>query len=84
VAIGPRAAQRWGVTEGDRVAVEVFQSCRRCSSCLGGEYRRCERHGLADMYGFIPVDRRSSARILGRLRRIPVPGTRLDAIAGGR
>jgi alcohol dehydrogenase len=57
-AIGPRAAQRWGVTVGDRVAVEVFQSCRRCANCCRGDYRRCERHGLADMYGFIPVDRR--------------------------
>jgi alcohol dehydrogenase len=56
-AIGPRAAQRWDVAEGDRVAVEVFQSCRECKSCLAGEYRRCVRHGLADMYGFIPVDR---------------------------
>jgi alcohol dehydrogenase len=55
--IGPKAAQRWGVTAGDRVAVEVFQSCRTCPPCLAGEYRRCERHGLADMYGFIPVDR---------------------------
>ena len=56
-AIGPRAAQRWGVAEGNRVAVEVFQSCRECESCLAGEYGRCVRHGLADMYGFIPVDR---------------------------
>jgi alcohol dehydrogenase len=56
-AIGERAAQRWGVTAGDRVAVEVFQSCRRCANCQAGEYRRCERHGLADMYGFIPVER---------------------------
>jgi alcohol dehydrogenase len=24
---------------------------------VNGEYRRCERHGLADMYGFISVDR---------------------------
>jgi alcohol dehydrogenase len=56
-AIGPMAAQRWGVSAGDRVAVEVFQSCRQCANCLGGEYRRCARHGLADMYGFIPVDR---------------------------
>jgi alcohol dehydrogenase len=57
-AIGPRAAQRWEVGAGDRVAVEVFQSCRSCPACLAGEYRRCERHGLADMYGFIPVDRK--------------------------
>jgi alcohol dehydrogenase len=42
---------------GDRVAVEVFQSCRDCKACVDGEYRRCERHGLADMYGFISVDR---------------------------
>jgi alcohol dehydrogenase len=56
-AIGPGAAQRWGVAKGDRVAVEVFQSCRECQNCRAGEYRRCVRHGLADMYGFIPVDR---------------------------
>ena len=56
-AIGPRAAQRWGVPAGDRVAVEVFQSCRQCENCLAGEYRRRKRHGLTDMYGFISVDR---------------------------
>lgn len=56
-AVGARAAQRWGVAVGDRVAVEVFQSCRDCPACRAGEYRRCARHGLADMYGFIPVDR---------------------------
>jgi alcohol dehydrogenase len=55
--IGPQAAARWGVAAGDRVAVEVFQSCRDCKACVDGEYRRCERHGLADMYGFISVDR---------------------------
>jgi alcohol dehydrogenase len=58
-AIGPQAAQRWGVSAGDRVAVELFQSCRQCPNCLVGEYRRCARHGLADKYGFIPVDRES-------------------------
>ena len=46
-----------GRGRGDRVAVEVFQSCRDCKACVDGEYRRCERHGLADMYGFISVDR---------------------------
>jgi alcohol dehydrogenase len=56
-AIGERAAQRWGVAAGDWVAVEVFQSCRECARCRAGEYRRCEGHGLADMYGFIPIDR---------------------------
>jgi alcohol dehydrogenase len=56
-AIGPRAAERWGVAVGDRVAVECFQSCRECAACRAGEYRRCERHGLADMYGMIDVAR---------------------------
>ena len=57
-ALGPRAARRWGVSVGDRVAIEVFQSCRQCANCRRGDSRRCERHGLADMYGFIPVDRK--------------------------
>lgn len=50
-ALGQRAAERWGVAAGDRVAVEVFLSCRSCEACRRGRYRRCERHGLADMYG---------------------------------
>ena len=52
-AIGPVAAARWGVSAGDRVAVEVFQSCRTCAACAGGQTQRCERHGIADMYGFV-------------------------------
>jgi alcohol dehydrogenase len=55
--IGRRAATRWGVHEGDRVAVEVFQSCRGCDACRAGATQRCERHGLADMYGYVSVDR---------------------------
>jgi alcohol dehydrogenase len=55
-ALGAEASARWGVAVGDRVAVEVFQSCRSCSACSSGIYRRCERHGIGDMYGFIPVD----------------------------
>jgi alcohol dehydrogenase len=55
--IGPDAAQRWNVRAGDRVAVEVFLSCGVCAACVGGAYRRCEQHGLRDMYGFVPVDR---------------------------
>jgi alcohol dehydrogenase len=55
--IGDAASRRWGVAPGDRVAVEVFQSCRTCGACRAGAYQRCERHGLADMYGYIPVDK---------------------------
>lgn len=55
--IGARAARRWGVGAGARVAVEVFLSCRACGACRVGHYRHCERHGLADMYGFVSADR---------------------------
>ncbi len=51
-AVGERAAERWGVAAGDRVAVEVFQSCRVCAPCREGRYRHCERNGLGTMYGF--------------------------------
>jgi alcohol dehydrogenase len=56
-AIGAAASARWGVTTGDRVAVEVFQSCRACAACLSGEYNKCVQHGLGDMYGFIPAEK---------------------------
>jgi alcohol dehydrogenase len=55
--VGARAAQRWGVAAGDRVAVEVFQSCRECDACRSGTYRRCIRNGLATMVGFGDVGR---------------------------
>ena len=56
-AVGPKAAERWSVRVGDRVAVEVMQSCGACEKCLAGDYRLCRRHGLGDMYGLIPVDK---------------------------
>ena len=55
-AVGPAAAKRWGVSVGDRVAVEVFLSCRECPACLSGRYRRCARHGVRHFYGFISSD----------------------------
>jgi threonine dehydrogenase-like Zn-dependent dehydrogenase len=41
--IGDRAAQRWGVQPGDRVALEVIVPCRSCHDCLIGRYQAC-RH----------------------------------------
>ena len=55
--LGDAAAQRWGVRQGQRVAVEVFHSCRECQQCRSGTYRRCERNGFARMVGFIDVER---------------------------
>jgi alcohol dehydrogenase len=54
--IGAGAAARWGVAEGDRVAVEVFLSCRECEHCRAGSYQRCAKHGLRDMYGYVAAD----------------------------
>jgi alcohol dehydrogenase len=56
-AIGEEASKQWGVRAGDRVAVEVFQSCRTCAQCTRGNYRHCEQHGVGDSYWFIPADR---------------------------
>jgi alcohol dehydrogenase len=52
---GPTALARWGVRVGDRVAVEVFLSCRTCNACRSGAYRLCEQHGVAHTVGFMDV-----------------------------
>jgi alcohol dehydrogenase len=55
--VGRGAAERWGVTVGDRVAVVPFQACRVCAACLAGDLRHCERHGFREFYGATPLDR---------------------------
>jgi threonine dehydrogenase-like Zn-dependent dehydrogenase len=48
--IGDRAAERWGVQPGDRVALEVIVPCRSCHDCLTGRYQACRNrrygHGV--------------------------------------
>lgn len=39
--LGERAAERWGVQPGDRVALEVIVPCRACADCLSGAYQAC-------------------------------------------
>lgn len=53
--LGRDAAERWGVAEGDRVAVQVFQRCGECDRCRRGDTLRCRRHGLHTSYGFVGV-----------------------------
>ena len=50
--IGDRAAARWKVDVGDRVAVETMLSCRHCERCLGGSYHLCESRRI---YSYIPL-----------------------------
>ncbi|HKN12545.1 MAG TPA: zinc-binding dehydrogenase, partial [Candidatus Binatus sp.] len=54
--IGAIAAKRWGVAEGDRVAVEVLLPCGYCMQCLSGAYRLCTGKGRMSAYGYTPID----------------------------
>jgi threonine dehydrogenase-like Zn-dependent dehydrogenase len=54
--ITPETAARWGVSAGDRVAVEILIPCRSCDLCLAGQYMQCKNragsHG-----GYNPPER---------------------------
>ena len=54
--IGPLAARRWGVKEGDRVAVEVLLPCGFCENCRAGAYRICIGKGRMSAYGYTPCE----------------------------
>jgi threonine dehydrogenase-like Zn-dependent dehydrogenase len=52
--IGERAAQRWGVGPGDRVALEVLVPCRSCQRCLTGRYQSCRNRTVG--HGVTPLE----------------------------
>ncbi len=56
--IGERAARRWGVAVGDRVAVEPHLSCGLCAACLSGDRTACEQGEFSETnYGFMSTER---------------------------
>jgi threonine dehydrogenase-like Zn-dependent dehydrogenase len=53
--IGERAAQRWGVGVGDRVAVETLIPCGHCRACIEGRYQVCRGRGAMFGYAYVPL-----------------------------
>src|SRR5215468_7774816 len=53
--IGAQAKQRWGVKEGDRVAVRSGYGCGRCAACAQHEPRACRTRG--GTYGYTDVNK---------------------------
>ncbi|HLY66802.1 MAG TPA: zinc-binding dehydrogenase [Chloroflexota bacterium] len=60
--VGAIAAERWGVLEGDRVAIEEYLPCWHCEYCHAGEYRLCK---TADHF-FDPNNLRFGSTMLDR------------------
>lgn len=48
-ALGPGAAEHFGVQPGDRVIAEQIVPCERCRYCRSGKYWMCEVHNI---FGF--------------------------------
>jgi threonine dehydrogenase-like Zn-dependent dehydrogenase len=53
--IGDRAAKRWRVDVGDRVAVETPIPCGHCRSCVTGRYNLCRGRGGMFAYAYVPI-----------------------------
>jgi len=56
--IGDRAAKRWHVDVGDRVAVEAPIPCGHCRTCLLGRYHVCRGRGGMFAHGYVGLDRK--------------------------
>jgi threonine dehydrogenase-like Zn-dependent dehydrogenase len=59
--IGAEASRRWGVKEGDRVALEEYVPCGACKYCRTEDFRFCEQtdfsgDGARLWYGSTPLE----------------------------
>ena len=55
--IGRRAAEKWKVREGDRIALEEYVPCGACKWCHSDDFRFCEQTGRGGSlrYGSTPI-----------------------------
>jgi threonine dehydrogenase-like Zn-dependent dehydrogenase len=57
--LGKAAAERWGIKEGDRVALEEYLPCGHCEYCRSADFRLCDAtdtlNGNGIRYGSTPV-----------------------------
>ncbi|WP_338448731.1 zinc-binding dehydrogenase [Niallia oryzisoli] len=56
--IGDLAANKWGLKEGDRVAMEEYIPCGQCKACRTGSYRSCtftDPRSGGIRYGTVPI-----------------------------
>lgn len=62
VELGRRAAERWGLSEGDRVVLEEYLPCGVCRYCRSAEFRLClasdpRSPQFRERYGSTPLTR---------------------------
>ena len=68
--IGKKAALKWDVKEGDRVALEEYVPCGACKYCRSEDFRFCAQTDIAGpgqrlWYGSTPISEKGHA--VGRL-----------------